>query len=104
MIVEQRTYTLHPGRVQPYLEFYEAEGLAIQEPILGHLVGYFSSEIGVLNRIVHLWAYDSLDERTRRRAELAADPRWQAFAAKQRENIRDQESTILTPAPFSPIR
>ena len=104
MIVEQRTYTLFPGRTQPYLELYEAEGLAIQEPILGNLLGYFSSEIGPLNRIVHLWGYDSLDERMRRRAELAADERWQAFVRRQRENIRDQETTILTPAPFSPIR
>ena len=41
MIVEQRTYTLYPGQHLKYLEAYEKEGLEIQRPILGNLVGYF---------------------------------------------------------------
>lgn len=30
MIVEQRTYTTHPGRVPDYLRLYETHGLAPQ--------------------------------------------------------------------------
>ena len=36
MIVEQRTYTLHPGQHLKYLDTYEKEGLEIQRPILGN--------------------------------------------------------------------
>ena len=56
-----------------------AKGLAVQKRILGHLVGYYSVEVGPLNQVVHLWAYDSLDERAKRRAALWADPEWLAY-------------------------
>ena len=35
MIVEQRTYTLYPGKTPEYLRLYESEGMAIQTRILG---------------------------------------------------------------------
>jgi hypothetical protein len=104
VIVEERIYTLQPGTAPEYLRLYEAEGFAIQEPILGHLVGYFSSELGPLNQIVHLWAYESFEERTARRARLNADERWKAYIAKVRPFVLQQENKILIPAPFSPLR
>ena len=100
MIVEERIYTLQPGKVPEYLKLYESEGMAIQVPILGHMVGYYSTEIGTLNQIIHMWGYQDLADRTRRRAELMADQRWQAYVAKIRPMIVTQESKILTPAPF----
>ena len=102
MIVEERVYTLVPGGVPEYLRLYQEFGMEIQKPNLGHMVGYFHTEIGTLNQIVHMWAYDSLDERTRRRAELGADPGWQDYVKKIRPLILSQESKILIPAPFSP--
>jgi len=103
MIVEERIYTLHPGKVPEYLRLYEAEGLAIQTRILGRLIGYFSTEIGPLNQIIHMWGYDSFEERTRRRAVLLADPQWKAFVPKLQTLIETMENKILVPAPFSPI-
>jgi NIPSNAP protein len=104
MIVEQRTYTLFTGKVPEYLRLYGEEGREIQEPILGHMVGWFTAnDIGDLNQIVHLWAYDSLEHRAERRAALAASPAWQGFVAKLQPLIRTQESKILTPAPWSPV-
>jgi NIPSNAP len=100
MIVEQRTYTTLPGRVRDYLALYETEGLAIQKRILGRLVGYYRSEIGDLNQIVHLWAYSDLDERLQRRAVLLADPGFKAYVQKMLPLLARQESRILVPAPF----
>ena len=104
MIIDERTYTLHPGKVGDYFRLYQAEGLEIQKRILGNLLGYFSTETGTLNQIVHLWGYESLEDRTRRRAELGADPGWQAYIPKITVYLRIQENRILIPAPFSPIR
>ena len=102
MIVEQRTYTLQIGAVPKYLELYEAEGLAIQRRILGRMVGYFSSDIGALHQLVHMWAYKDYTEREERRARLTADPDWKAYVPKIRPLQISQENRILIPAPFSP--
>ena len=42
MIVEERIYTLHHGKVAEYLNLYEEEGRAIQLKILGCNVGYYT--------------------------------------------------------------
>ena len=77
-IVDHRTYTLHPGKTNEYLETYEKHGFAIQTKHLGQPVGYFFSEIGPMNQIVHIWKYKNLAERDERlqvmyRADGTAD-------------------------------
>ena len=104
MIVEERCYTLKPGTVQLYYQDYDPRGLGIQTSILGNLIGYFHTEIGELNQIVHLWGYDLLAERERRRALLASDPEWQDYLKQSPDIIVKMESRILIPSPFSPIR
>jgi hypothetical protein len=104
MIVEERTYTVKPGTVRQYYDDYNPRGLKIQERVLGNLIGYFHTEIGELNKIVHLWGYESLAEREKRRAALAVDPEWLAYLQQSPDIIVAMESRILVPAPFSPIR
>ena len=99
-----RTYRLKVGAVPSYLTLVAQEGIAVQRSHLGQLVGYFSSEIGPLNEIVHVWAYRDLADRAERRAKLAADPRWQAFLPKLQALIETMESKILVPAEFSPLQ
>lgn len=103
MIVEERIYTVLPGKTGEYMRNYEEFGLPVQLPILGNLIGYFGTEFGPLNQVIHIWGFDSLDERTRRRAELFKQEAWHAYLAKARPNIVSQENKLLTPAPFSPI-
>lgn len=100
MLVEQRTYTTQAGKINDYLALYEAEGLAIQKPILGRMVGYYRTEIGPLNQVIHMWAYKDLNERAERRAKLMADKGWQAYVAKMRPLLATMESKILVAAPF----
>lgn len=100
MFVEQRTYTLHPGKVREYLALYEAEGLAIQLRVLGRLVGYYSTDIGSLNQVVHMWAFKDLVERQERRAQLLVDTDFRTYVPKILPLLVNQTSQILTPAPF----
>jgi hypothetical protein len=100
MLVELRTYTTLPGRLGEYLALYEAEGLAIQKRILGRMVGYYRSELGALNQVVHLWAYTDLVERAERRQALLADPGFKAYVAKMLPLLVSQESRVLAPASF----
>ena len=103
MIVEERTYDLLPGRLPDYVKLIQEEGIAIQRPILGRLVGYYFSDLGPLNQIVHIWAYESFADRAERRARLAADPRWQVYSQKVRVLSIRQQNKILLPMSFSPI-
>jgi len=104
VIVEERCYTLKPGTVQQYYQDYQSRGLEIQTRILGKLIGYFHTEIGELNKVVHLWGYDSLAERERRRQLLGADQEWLDYLKQSPDIVVGMESRILVPAPFSPIR
>lgn len=102
MIIEERIYTCYCGKAKQYVKMYEGEGLAIQRPILGNLLGYFTTDLGALNQVVHLWAYEDLADRATRRERLLNDPRWKAYAAKVQPLVLTQENKILVPAPFSP--
>jgi len=104
MIVEMRTYKIKPGTIPDYYRIYETEGMAIQRRILGNLIGYFHTDIGPLNQIVHLWGYEDLADRAARRAELAKSTEWLACVARLMDLIIEQDNKILLGAPFSPIR
>jgi hypothetical protein len=103
MIVEERIYTLQPGKTNEYFKIYEEFGLPVQLPILGNLIGYFATEVGPLNQVIHIWGYDSFDERVKRRTKLFQDQKWLDYVAKSRANIVSQENKLLIPAPFSPV-
>jgi len=104
MIVEERIYTLHPGKVSEMVRLYGDEGLPLQQKYLGRFIGYFTSETGNLNQVVFMWGYDSLDDRTARRERLAKDPEWQKYLQKVGLLLVTQENRLLKPTAFSPIR
>lgn len=103
MIVEKRTYTFHPGKLQEFLTLYEKEGLPIHVRYLP-LIGYFTSEIGTLNQVITMWGYADMADREEKRARLYADPEWIAFGPKTTHLIQTMETMILRPTAFSPIR
>jgi hypothetical protein len=102
MIVDHRTYTLRPGHLQDFIEKFAARGLPLYTRYCGTLIGYFTSESGELNQVVHLWGYSDVADRDARRAALAQDPGWQAFLDVVLPLIVSQESRILRPTTFSP--
>ena len=104
MIVEQRDYHIHTGKLKEALRLYEMEGIIIQKEILGNLLGWFTVDVGGLSSISAMWGYESYAERERRRATLAADRRWRAFLPKLAPLIHTQQNRILVPTAFSPIR
>jgi hypothetical protein len=104
VIVEERTYHVHTGRLPEVVRLYAQEGTELQQRILGNLIGAFTVDIGDLSSIVQLWGYDSLEERERRRAELQAQDAWKEFLTRLAPLIHTQRNRILIPTPFSPIR
>jgi hypothetical protein len=104
MIVEERCYLLRmPYGPQDYLALYEAEGLEVQRQALGNLLGYFHTEVGGLNTMVHLWGYSSFDDRMKRRTALAGIQAWQSYLTRVRPMIESMSNRLLVPTSFSPI-
>ncbi|MHA6130024.1 NIPSNAP family protein [Pseudomonas fluorescens group sp. PF-1] len=106
MYYELRTYTIKPTRLGDWLSLYKSAALAVQQEHLGNLIGFFTTEIGEANQVVHIWGYTSLDDRMARRNAMAADPRWQAFAQQNKEldAVVTLESRLLRPTDFSPLK
>lgn len=100
MIVEMRTYTLKIGQVPTYLSEYEKRAYAAQVRHLGAPVGYYFTETGKLNQIIHMWRYEDGRDRQDRRAALYADPEWQEVVQGFFALIETMETQILNPAPF----
>jgi hypothetical protein len=105
MIVEMRTYTLKPLRTGDFLKLYEQAALPLQLKYLGHLIGFFVSEVGPLNQVVHLWGFDSLAQRESRRKQMEEDPAWAPYreALRELDVVVSQESKVLRSTSFSPL-
>jgi hypothetical protein len=104
VIVEHRTYTLKALRTGDFLKLYERAALPLQLKYLGHLIGFYVSEIGPLNEVVHLWGFASLAERERRRALMEADPGWAVYrqALQELDVVVEQSTKMLRSTSFSP--
>jgi hypothetical protein len=96
MIIDHRTYEFGPGTVRDFLALDEKAGFPVQMKHLGHLADYNVREI------VHIWAYQDLADRSKRRAIMAADPAWQTYLQKSREFMKKMNNKILVPTSFSP--
>ena len=104
MIYEERTYTLYPGAIPAFLDAYEKRGMSIHRRHLGEQVGFFTTDVGVLNQIVQIFAFEDAGDRQRRREALYADPEWTAFTPIFREFIVQMESRLLAPTRLSKLQ
>jgi NIPSNAP protein len=97
MIYEIRTYTLKP-RATAEVEKRWGAAYPVRKKY-SDIAGFFHTDFGPLNEVIHIWPYESLEERTRLRAEAAKDPGWPPDIG---EFIVNQKVEILTPFPFAP--
>ena len=104
MIFEMRTYQIKVGMTQRYVTQFEEKGLPIVSRYC-KLVGYWTAESGPLNRVIHIWEFDSVEHRSEARARWWQDREWlDEYIPLALPLVESQESVILTAAQFSPIR
>ena len=97
MIHEFRTYDLKPGSLAQY---YKNTAPMMEKRLeYSSLVGYFHTEIGPLNRVLHIWEYEDLNERTDVRSKVIADGIW---PPPNKGIVENQQVDIFMPAPFMP--
>jgi hypothetical protein len=98
MIHELRTYTVRQGTVPEMIRLSSTLSRGIRKDDYGKLEGYWATEIGPLNQVMHLWSYTDLNERTRVRAELAENPRWTGeYLPVSRPLMARQDIRLLNP-------
>lgn len=104
MIYEERDYRTKAGKLGEFVKVYGEYGLPLQKKYLGTFVAYFTTEIGELNHVVALWGYESLEDRTTRRAAMLADPAWQDYLRRVDGLLDIQTTRILNPVSYSPLK
>ena len=102
MIVDVRRYTLKPGHLGPYLARYGAAGYPAQTRHLGEALGWFVSDVGPQNHVLHLWGYRDAADMEARRATMAVDPDWDAVRKDFTGLFAAQETQVMTAIPGLP--
>lgn len=104
---EMRIYTYENGELPVITKAWES---AIAERVkVSPVAAIWYSELGGLNRFVHIWPYKTLDERNETRKKMMATGVWPPSAKAKKEGGRGyrllaQENKILMPASFSPLQ
>ena len=110
-IYELRTYSIQPSRFVEFLKLTE-EKIHLRTAH-SKIIGYWSTELGGLNEVVHIWEYgklsltslkslvilcllDSFEQRTGVRKRLAADKNWvESYVSKAFPMISSQVSICV---------
>jgi hypothetical protein len=97
---EVRTYVLKPGGLGPTIDLWRkaVPGRATVSPLLAAM----TSVTGAVTRFLHIWPYQSFDERARLRDKAVADGVWPPPGGPS--HLISQQVDIYLPAPFSPMR
>ena len=103
-LYELRTYTLYVGKLDEAVKHYQELGWpAMQKGGYDKkLVGYFTPDVGSLNKLVHLWKFDDDADRRNHWDRLFKDDDFMAFAKKIRPLILSQENQLMQEAPWGP--
>ncbi|XP_078533724.1 protein NipSnap homolog 3B-like isoform X1 [Lissotriton helveticus] len=74
-IYELRTYDVKPGKLDDYIKTCIA-GVHLRL-VHSEMIGFWTVETGGLNKVFHLWKYDSFEHRKRVNTALLQEKAWQ---------------------------
>jgi hypothetical protein len=103
-VYELRTYTLYVGKMAEAVKLYSELGYPALERggYAKRLVGYFQSDVGTINQLVHLWKFADDAERRAHWKGVFGDKDFMAFAVQLRPLVMTQEVKLLLAAPWGP--
>ena len=99
-LVDFRLYTAFHGKLGEFMKVYQTKGLETQIKHLGNCIGWYQSDIGGINQVLHLWGYKDAADRATRRAAMAADPAWGEYLKAATPLLTRMENQLLLNAPF----
>ena len=101
MIYDMRTYDLQLGAIKKYMDAVSDVALPIREDYGIKLAGWYSTDIGELNRVVHIWAYKDYAHFEEARLAVRNDPRWtNDYLPRTKGLIIKQQDMIMNASDF----
>jgi hypothetical protein len=100
-LFEYRYYAVNPGTIPGIIKGWE-EALPARSELSPCAMAMFT-ELGAINKYVHIWPYKSYEHRAEVRAEGVAKGVWPPKGSPKGAIIT-QDNKLLHAAPFSPIR
>jgi hypothetical protein len=94
-IVDLRTYTIRLRKMAQFLDVFDRLAMPVQLKYLGRPLGMFTSAVGPLNQVVHLWGFDSMGEFDAAHMARDKDPDWPAYLAASEDLITAQETRLI---------
>jgi len=99
-IVDIRTYTIALRKMGEFLEVFDRLAMPVQLRHIGPPLGVFTSAVGPLNQVTHLWGFDDMGQFERAHAERDKDPDWPAYLQASALLITAQETRLVRRAPM----
>ena len=104
IIVDIRKYTLKPGQLLNYLDYYSKFGYVIQRNILGYCIGWYIVDNGMQNTVIQLWKFKSFSDYEERKANLLKNIEWTNFKIKIKGIFFNQESSLIKPLNLNSLK
>ena len=76
MIYDMRTYDIAMGKTPEYMAAVREIALPVRESYGIKLAGWYYTDVGALNRVVHIWAYRDYAHFEEAREAFRTDERW----------------------------
>lgn len=103
MIYDMRIYDLVPGGLEDYMAAVREVGLPVRQRYGIKLAGWYHTEVGPLNQVVHIWAFRDWAHLVEGKRQFRADPDWTGtYLPRVRHLIVRQRNQIVSAADFAP--
>ncbi|KAG8595375.1 hypothetical protein GDO81_001507 [Engystomops pustulosus] len=102
-LYEFRTYDIKPSMMSAFMQLCK-ENFHLRTAH-SELVGFWTYELGGLNKVFHIWKYDSFAHRTEVRSKIAIDKLWQGdFISKALPMMDKQDNEIAYLVPWCKLQ
>ena len=101
MIYDMRTYDIAMGKTPEYMAAVREIALPVRESYGIKLAGWYYTDIGALNKVVHIWAYRDYAHFEEAREVFRTDERWvNDYVPRVKGIVLRQENQIMQASDF----
>lgn len=94
-LIDHRIYTIKPRKMGQFLEVFDRLAMPVLRQTLGDPIGFYLSQVGPLNQVVHLWAYENLADYEQRSQARDNHPDFAIYLRESDGLIVAQENRLI---------